>query len=352
MRDPDEIGDSHPATGDEDADDDVRKLMMIADKRWELPSAARARVYSATLEAFEAMPEPGPDSQASMRVGDSDYAWRYALAASCVIALGATLLFLPTGPDATTTPAPAVATVLYTEGDSTIDGHQLVSGDELAINTTLETGADGRLQLRLSSGVELRIDGYTRLMLTSNAQVQLLDGRIYLDAADGSTVQVGTPMGNVTDIGTQFVVEVDKRQLGVIVREGAVEVAQGSNTDVARAQPGNGEKLLFSEHGLVSRAAMSTTDPYWHWIGFASIAYKLDSGTLDDYLHKSARECGLQLRYSDSGSQHAAQTIRPYGTTSLSGCLVAIDEVLVTNGLQRISADDVYQLVIDFDKGD
>jgi FecR protein len=350
MRGPGDHGDSEPGTHDVETDDDVRKLMMIADKRWELPSAARERVHAATLATFEAMPEPAPDNQASGKVSNSGHSWRFALAASCLMALGAALLFLTDKPDESSTPTAAVATVLYSAGHSTLDGHRLASGDEIAINAELGTGTDGRLQVRFSSGVELRVDGNTRLRLTGGAEVQLQGGRIYFDTADGGAVRVLTPIGNVSDIGTQFVVELNPTRLDVIVREGAVQIEHRSHIEVARAQPGSGEQLHFTEQGLVSRAAMSTTDPYWHWIGFANTAYQLDNGTLDDYLHKSAHECGLQLKYSDSGSQQAAKTIRPYGTTSLSGCLGAIDEVLVTNRLHRVSADDAYQLVIDFDK--
>jgi len=359
MRGPDDHGDSQPGTGDVETDDDVRKLMMIADKRWELPSAARERVHTATLAAFEAMPEPAADHQASGRVSRSGYSWRFALAASCLMALGAALLFLSGTPDKSSTPTAAVAAVLYSEGDTTLDGHRLISGDEITLNAELGTGSNGRLQVRFNSGIELRVDSDTRLRLTGGSEVQLLDGRIYFDTADGGTLRVLTPLGKVSDIGTQFVVdlkgglsrELNQTQLDVIVREGAVQIEHGSHVEVARALPGSGEQLHFTEQGLVSRAALSTTDPYWQWIGFASTAYQLDNGTLDDYLHKSAHECGLQLKYFDSGSQEAAKTIRPYGTTSLSGCLGAIDEVLVTNRLHRVSSDDTYELVIDFDKG-
>ena len=355
MRGPDEHGDSQPGTGDVETDDDVRKLMMIADKRLELPSAARERVHAATLAAFEAMPEPASDHQASGRVSSSGYSWRFALAASCLMALGAALLFLSANPDKSSTPTAAVAAVLYSEGHTTLDGHRLISGDEITINAELGTGSNGRLQVRFTSGVELRVDGDTRLRLTGGSEVQLLDGRIYFDTAGGGALRVLTPFGNVSDIGTQFVVELSRElnqtQLDVSVREGAVQIEHRSHIEVARALPGSGEQLHFTEQGLVSRAVLSTTDPYWQWIGFASSAYQLENGTLDDYLHKSAHECGLQLKYFDSGSQAAAKTIRPYGTTSLSGCLAAIDEVLVTNRLHRVSSDDTYELVIDFDKG-
>ena len=351
MRGPNDHGDSPPGTGDFDSDEDVRKLMMIADKRWELPAAARERVYASTLATFEAMPGPAPDSQVSGRVSGSGFSRRFALAASCLMALGAAFLFLSGNPDQSSTPAAVVASVLYSEGHTTLDGHRLISGDEIVINAELGTGADGRLQVTFASGGELRIDGDTRLRLTGGSEVQLLDGRIYFDSADGGALRVLTPFGIVSDIGTQFVVELNQTQLDVLVREGAVQIEHRTHIEVAKAQPGSGEQLHFTEQGLVSRAAISTTDPYWHWIGFASTAYQLDNGTLDDYLHKSAHECGLQLKYT-SGSEQAAKTIRPYGTTSLSGCLGAIDEILVTNRLHRVSSDDTYELVIDFDKGD
>lgn len=352
MRGPDDHGDTQPGTGDVETDDDVRKLMMIANKRWELPAAARERVHAATLAAFEAMPEPASDNQASGRVSSSGYSWRFALAASCLMALGAALLFLSADPDKASTPTAAVAAVLYSEGHTTLDGHRLISGDDITINAELGTGKDGRLQLRFVSGGELRVDGDTRLRLTAGSEVQLLDGRIYFDSADHGALRVVTPFGNVSDIGTQFVVELDQTQLDVIVREGAVQIEHRSHIEVARALPGSGEQLHFTEQGLVSRDTIHSTDPYWQWIGFANTAYQLDNGTLDDYLHKSAHECGLQLKYVDSGSQQAAKSIRPYGTTSLSGCLGAIDEVLVTNRLHRVSSDDTYELVIDFDHGD
>ena len=353
MRDPNENGDSNSVHGHEEPDDDVRRLMMIAGKRWELPAEARARVYAASLATFDAIPEPAPPVESPMNTGGTGRVWRYAVAASCLMALGATALFFQQDPDSTSTPEKSIASVVYSAGDTTVDNHRPLPGDELTVDAEVATGADGRLQVRLSAGVEMRVDGDTRLQLTNNAQVQLLSGRIYFDTAGGGSVRVSTTMGHITDIGTQFVVELNQTELDVIVREGAVQVERGSNTDVARAQPGTGEKLHFTEQGLLSRAPMPTTDPYWHWIGAASGEYQLDSGSLDDYLRKSAHECGLQLSYMDASSQQAAQTISSHGTTTLSGCLVAIDEVLkTTNRLKRVSPDEGYQLVIDINKDD
>jgi ferric-dicitrate binding protein FerR (iron transport regulator) len=346
MRDRDGYPETEIDSGDDTPDDDVRSLMRAAGYRKQLPADARVRVYAAAAAAFDALPDPVPAREVNR---SSSKRWPLALAAGLFVLLGTTAVFYLQQRDTALGPVPRVAEVLYSTGDTRANNQQLASGDELFANAVLDTGMDGRLQLRLQSGVEVRADGNARFQITGDAELRLLRGRLYFDTDQGGHVRVHTQMGDITDIGTQFVVEYQPLQMNVAVREGAVRIEQPARTEVARAQPGIGERLHFTPDGLQSREPLDSTDPYWQWIGTARAEIQLGNGSVDDYLRLSARECGLDLSYVDPVSQQAAKQARLHGTTVGSGCIVAIDEVLQTTRLRRVSPDSGHRLVVGFD---
>jgi len=333
--------------GREGDDDDVRRLLQAAGSRTELPEAARQRIYTATAAVFDDLPAiPAPLSGSTGRFR------RYALVAGWILAFGLAALIYRQTSSPPTRLGHELAEVIFAAGSTMIAGRSPTSGGRVTMDTTLRTGEDGRAHLRLASGVELRVDGKTELVLVDTQSLRLSYGRIYVDTAQQGSIRVLTGLGEVVDVGTQFAIEMNGRRLDVLVRDGAVRVLQASTQQVARAEEGSGEALRFDDRGLIERRRMPSTHAYWRWIDSARADYPLEGGTLHDYLSWSARECGLALSYSGQASEHVARSAKLHGDLTDAVCIAAIDEILMTSRLQRVSPADGYRLVIDFDDAD
>src|SRR5215469_1425497 len=107
-------------------------------------------------------------------------------------------------------------------------------GEHLPVGTVLDTGS-GILLLRLNDGSEVLVRPHSRLQLqqpslTDPSYLQLLLGRIraLIDRRTGGTVpfELGTPSAVIAVRGTQFDVEVNRRDVTEVdVIDGLVEVS-------------------------------------------------------------------------------------------------------------------------------
>jgi hypothetical protein len=130
-------------------------------------------------------------------------------------------------------------------------------GEQLPAGTILDTGG-GRLLLRLSDGSEVLVRSHTRLQLqqpslTDPSYLQLLLGRIraLINKRTGGTVpfELGTPSAVIAVRGTQFDVEVNRRNVTEVdVIDGLVEVSSRN--------PGAGSVLL--EPGFSTRVGIDS----------------------------------------------------------------------------------------------
>jgi hypothetical protein len=130
-------------------------------------------------------------------------------------------------------------------------------GEQLPAGTILDTGG-GRLLLRLSDGSEVLVRPHTRLQLqqpsfADRSYFQLLLGRIraFISKRTGGTVpfELGTPSAVIAVRGTQFDVEVNRRNVTEVdVIDGLVEVS-GRN-------PAAGSVLL--EPGFSTRVGLDS----------------------------------------------------------------------------------------------
>jgi ferric-dicitrate binding protein FerR (iron transport regulator) len=153
----------------------------------------------------------------------------YAAAASVLLALGWWVGFAP-NPSG---PPVAVANVERVDGRvNETDGAPLVVGDTMAAGSIVVTGT-GQVALRLVTGGSLRIGSQSRVELTDADGARLLAGRLYFDSENrrsGAEFTVATDLGDVRDVGTQFVARLDEAagRLDVGVRDGPV-AASGSS---------------------------------------------------------------------------------------------------------------------------
>jgi len=130
-------------------------------------------------------------------------------------------------------------------------------GEQLPAGTILDTGS-GRLLLRLNDGSEVLVRPHSRLQLqqpslTDPSYLQLLIGRIraLINKRTGGTVpfELGTPSAVIAVRGTQFDVEVNRRNVTEVdVIDGLVEVSGRG--------PGAASVLL--EPGFSTRVALDS----------------------------------------------------------------------------------------------
>jgi ferric-dicitrate binding protein FerR (iron transport regulator) len=298
---------------------DLWRLLESAGARPEPPAEDLARIK----EAFRA------EWREHVRRRESRGRLRLlALAAAVVIAVGAAwwLWRVEAGP---------AARVESVTGIVGISG--LAVGQEILAGTELET-ASGRAALRLVGGPSLRLDTGTRVRLVSAAEVRLDRGAVYLDSIPGARqVSVHTPLGVVTDVGTQFEVRLlgEESALRVRVREGEVRIKGGEASLSAAA----GSEVTLRESGSVERRRVALHGPDWSWVLEAAPPLEIEGLSLQELLARVARETGWTVEYEDPDLAASAGSIRVHGSVGGLAPDQALEVVLPGAGLRHRIVD-------------
>lgn len=229
---------------------------------------------------------------------------RLAVAATVLLTVGAVLSLWHT---TKLTERSTLANVERVVGQVFVSGVPARVGATLALGTEIETTVDGRIAVRLPAGQSLRLDGGSRLSISTADQVALDAGAVYLDSApelDAGSIIVTTPLGVARDIGTQFQVRLATTALIVGVREGLVEVARDGRENQSVQ---GGEFLELAAEGQGKRRSVASDDPSWKWVESVAPEFELEGATLEGFLNWYARERGLRLRWEDTASQANAR---------------------------------------------
>ncbi len=147
--------------------------------------------------------------------------WILGLAAALTLAIA--VLWLRPRP--ATSP---VAFAVVVQADAAIGGR--AANRPVALQSVLPRGpfslASGRLSLALFNGVRLHLEGPVELDLVSDERIVCRSGRLRVmvpEGAEGFVVE--TPGASVTDLGTEFGIEVGDGATEVVVYRGQAEVA-------------------------------------------------------------------------------------------------------------------------------
>lgn len=118
----------------------------------------------------------------------------------------------------------------------------------------------GRLEVRLDSGVILKIDAPARLQIESAMKVAVASGKITVDAGEhGKGFVIETPQTRIVDLGTVFGVEAsDAARTDVVVFQGQVELFEKGNSERV-ALLNQGEGLRIEKHRRASRIVSITS---------------------------------------------------------------------------------------------
>jgi len=329
------------ATSDRD-DETLARLLQLAGPRSPAPPDVEARVYDRVRREWQAATQQ-PDEK---RVYTSVYrTWRrdstrrrtlrwavpVALAASVLVAIG-----LVQQPQTQVVAPVTVGSIVKLVG---FDNGRYVDGQVVPAGTSIVTGEGEGMSLQLANAASLRIDENTSLDIESGNRMTLIRGRVYADTGDfvyrNNRLVIDTAHGAVTDVGTQFVVAADPEGLDVAVREGRVDVREGSVEASAVA----GERLLVKD-GRTDVEAIAPHDEFWDWTAALAPTFDIENRSLLEFLRWAARETGRELEFADEDLRLAAMRTDLHGSVEDLAPTDAIVSVLATTRFRyRIESD-------------
>lgn len=191
----------------------------------------------------------------------------------------------------------------------------------VAAGQTLLTGPSAGLGLAWGSGGSLRLDADTRVEFRDPERIYLHRGRVYFDSrpahgspasitGSGAALTIETGFGEVTHVGTQYMVQADGARMTVSVREGEVIVGGPRGSETA----GRNRQLAISGSGAPSVVNIRPWGAAWQWVEAVSPAADLDGRPLSELLDWASRETGLELRYESADAERHARRERLIGT--------------------------------------
>lgn len=325
----------------------LARLMRLAGPRAPVPEDVESRVYRRVQQEWRTQTEqPQGDrvyaqvrrewSKRSPRRGIGRWALPAAIAASVLLAIA--VIRQPPPPVPAEVPVGSVVKVVGGTGSGALPlpGRLVYPGESLS------TGKDQGLSLRLNDAVSLRIDEQTTLAVRGNNEFRLLQGRVYADTGDfiyrDRGLVILTSMGSVTDVGTQFSVDVDDALIDIAVREGRVDLSNDSEEWVAVA----GERLTVHRDDGATTDTLAAHDPYWDWATSLAPAFDLDNKSLLDFLRWAARETGRELVFESDQLRMAAMRTDVHGSVADFDPLEALESVLATTTFKyRVEADRI-----------
>jgi ferric-dicitrate binding protein FerR (iron transport regulator) len=318
----------------DDHDDAMRELLRLP-----RPSAVDAARAARVRRAVHGAWRDSADRARNRRRG-------LAIAAAAVLAVAVALTLVNGRRGASDAAAPIASTLFVTsEVVFQHDGQTGASrgGEELRPGTRITTNG-GHAAIVLANGVELRLDSNTDITLDAERRLSLARGALYLD----SSRRTGSPepvtivaRGTVIrDIGTRYEVRLSDQELRVRVRDGRVEVLSAFGMREAES----GGQLSVTSGGILSGRA-STSGVDWDWVRRATQPPRLEGRPLPEFLAWAQREGGRSIRFADPALERANASTLVYG--AIEGLTVeeALDVVLPSCGLARLTDGDVVTII-------
>ncbi len=360
-RNPESLSAPQPEQGARHAglDELVPRVIRAAGERPTLSAEALARIHDNVHAQWHQQTQPARRQRR----------WGALAAAASVLAISAAVLLRPAAP-------PAIPGLTLAHVERAL-GRPMARGDvadpwtpvqemtAIAQGQTLRTGANDRIALRTTPGMSLRLDNMTELTLLAPGQVQLHQGRIYVDSQPAATgainanaqthatgaLEVLTPLGRATDIGTQFLVGYQaspaqsEATMWVLVREGLVQV----QTHPARATAAAGEQLLVRNNGVLEPSALQSGDTRWAWIESVSPHFNTHGRSAYEFLRWVSRERGMALRFASPRIEQQARQRILSGDIGPMPPSQALVHVLASTELDYAIADDTITITIGAD---
>lgn len=261
--------------------------------------------------------------------------WLFAAAASILIAVFAgSALFRSPLQVAT---AIEVASVEVIRGNVSVDSTAsgaVASLDSLGILETgqqVSTAHEAGFSALWQNGIAIRVDQNSRIRIISQAEIQLVSGRVYVDTsrADSASASlfVSTPAGPVRHVGTRYMIAVNLGSTSVSVREG--QVLFGDDQEAASS----GERLVLTASGERRREVTPVYGDNWHWTENLVQPFDSNGRTVAEFLTWVERESGRTVQYASPAALSLAAETRLRGEIDL-GPMPALALVMQSTDLQ------------------
>ena len=300
----------------------IESLLKIAGERDQPSADGMARAREAARRAWQDglshHEEPARPSRRNWFPG-------LGIAATFLVVLGIALW--PRYPDAPVT----VARVAVVSGDSRLNGAAVRDAAVVQGGDLLSTGS-GRVAFTIGDSLSLRADRQTRLRFDAAGRVTLLEGTVYVDSGglNGHTpLQIGTPVGVVRHVGTQFLVSVSDRTR-VLVREGRVLLAR---TESSALDLGAGDLAEVAPTYVRIERGQPASGPDWEWAAATAPVFDIENRPLAEFLAWLAREHGWRLRYAGPEVQSRAADIRLHGAVTGLDANGMLERVMLITGV-------------------
>lgn len=227
------------------------------------------------------------------------------------------------------------------------------TGTALHAGQAIETVGTARLALRWRDGSSVRIDERTAVRLTPEGEVELVRGRVYVDAGASTAASqapvILTPAGPVRHLGTQYMVSVkgvsvegakmDAGATRISVREGRVALTAGGMQSTASS----GEELSVGPDGQRHRRSISVWGEDWRWAESLAAPYAGNGRSMAEFLTWVGRETGRRIEFASAAAEQLA------GETELRGAIElepmrALELALQTSNLTHIVDNGVIRV--------
>lgn len=220
-----------------------------------------------------------------------------------------------------------IATITQLQGGSTLNEAAAGSQSQIHDGDVLRTGSDGGLGIALSTGIRLRLASASELRWLNANEVQLVRGAAYIDS-HGSTaaLTVHTAQGDVTHLGTRYLVDAGEQTLRVAVREGRVTLHAGPTQLTVNAQ----EQLQMDAQAQIVRSVLRMDDPAWQWVDALAQPFTLENRSVAEFLQWVASETGYEVNYASGSVATAARSAVLHGRQTSLPPLQALQMVLAT----------------------
>lgn len=315
----------------------VARLMRAAGRRAQPPATSYERVLEAATQAWQVKVRRRKQWHASV-----------AVAASLLIMISS-VLFINKRPHPSEQTLGSTDRVIGTvETQKAPDGPWMTLRDEahsVPVGSRIRTLGSSRAGLILDNGASVRLAEATDIVLESGSRLRVLAGRVYLDtgnaqhldaARDSRRIEVITPLGVASDIGTQFEVFYRDDVYRLRVREGLVRLrGKSGETDSA-----GGEQLSIDAGGGIEHARIPPQDPEWQWVQSVAPAPTIDDQPVTVLLAWVSRETGRPIRFETPEIERRAARTILHGNIRHLAPLEALSIMLATTDLEHALLDD------------
>jgi ferric-dicitrate binding protein FerR (iron transport regulator) len=231
-------------------------------------------------------------------------------------------------------PALMIATVTQLHGAVTLNGTPVSNHEQIREGDTLRSAADGGARIELNNGMSARVAAASSLHWLKAGEVQLTAGSLYVDShARAVAFVVHTERGDVTHLGTRYLVSANAQTLSVSVRDGQVTI----HTPVQQLLLKALQQVQLHADASIVRGELRLDDPRWQWVDALSEPFMLDNRSVAEFLQWVADETGYELIFSNSMVKAAASRTVLHGRQTTQPPLEAMQVVLAATDFHAIA---------------